>query len=82
MFITPFVATTTTEETATSWSELFQQLADEGHPLAQLVKDILEEKLADALLPIVIEEITDESLTLSYQDSINTQNIVPKLPGI
>ncbi len=67
---------------STSWSELFQQLADDGHPLAVLVKETLEQQLANALLPIVVEEITDESLILSYQGSINSQNIVPKLPGI
>ena len=52
------------------------------HPLANLVKDTLKEKLAEALSPIKIEGGTDESLTLSYQGSVNSQEVLPELLGI
>ncbi|WP_107671416.1 hypothetical protein [Cyanothece sp. BG0011] len=80
MVTTPLSTTTTTQETSTSWSQLFQQLENQGYIIDDLVKDTLEQQLSNNLLPIKIEKITEQYLILSYQNTIEAETILSAFP--
>ncbi|MGK7925119.1 MAG: hypothetical protein AB4290_07710, partial [Spirulina sp.] len=68
------------QSASSTWDDVFNQVAAEGHPIGDLVKATLKEQFANALLPIVVEDISDESMTLSYAGEIDTKTVAAKIP--